>query len=149
LDGVDRTLYNACDVACDIPRLAESLPHCGEEPMTFEMIEHRLERLVERRLVLRDGARYLALAIPLGEYSPPGPVVERFYDLLSSIGTSFEDGWLLAPDIDAVAVGRIASRTAQASGRCHRPDTGVRRLTTSQFSIRDDGAVVVRRVLPQ
>jgi ribosomal peptide maturation radical SAM protein 1 len=150
IGGVDRILYQTCDSACDLRQLAESLGRTGEGPLAPDAIERRLERLVERGLLVRDGSRYLALAIPLGEYSPPVRAVARFYELLKVLGTRIEGGWILSADVDALAVRRrLASRNEKARSR-GRPQRGVaRRLSTSQFSILDQGAVFVRRVVSQ
>ena len=41
-----------------------------------------------RRLIVRDGDTFLALAIPLGEYTPSDAIVERFHQLVDTIGTT-------------------------------------------------------------
>jgi apolipoprotein N-acyltransferase len=36
---------------------------------------------------MRDGAYYLALAIPLGEYSPSPKILERFQEVAQKLGS--------------------------------------------------------------
>ena len=51
-------------------------------------IEDGLAPLVDRGLMVRDGNSFLSLAIPLGEYSPSEAILERFYRLVDTIGTT-------------------------------------------------------------
>lgn len=66
LVGVDRTLYEACDGLADVRRLAAI---AGPETQDRDIVA-RLQPLVDRGLLVTDGQRYLALAIPLDEYRP-------------------------------------------------------------------------------
>jgi len=50
-------------------------------------MEEALQPLVDRDLLVRDGSYYLALAIPLGEYSPSPKVLERFQEVAKNLGT--------------------------------------------------------------
>jgi hypothetical protein len=85
LTGVDRDLYQACDQIADMTRLsavAESASH----PMTSDEIGDRLRPLVERGLILKDGGRHLALAIPVGEYLPSSATLDRMNDTIRRQG---------------------------------------------------------------
>jgi hypothetical protein len=42
--------------------------------------------MVDRGLVVRDGGRYLSLAVPLEDYAPSGRSVARILDVLSGVG---------------------------------------------------------------
>src|SRR2546426_2935374 len=142
LRGADRILYQACDSACDLRQLAESLERSSEGPLPPDEIPGRLAPLVERGLLVRDGARYLALAIPLGEYSPPARAVERFYHLLKVLGTRLDGGWVVSADITGNAARcRLASRNGRTPGRRHVRRRRARRLMASQFSTNDQGQV--------
>lgn len=57
LRGDDRALYMACDAITDASQL--------EPPQAT-----RLKTMADRGLMLSDGSRYLALAVPVGEYQP-------------------------------------------------------------------------------
>lgn len=74
LDGPERTLYLACDAAADVRTLANGLA------------ADSIEGLVERRLVVRDGSRVLALAVPLGEYVPARAVRAHFDRIVARLG---------------------------------------------------------------
>jgi ribosomal peptide maturation radical SAM protein 1 len=143
LRGPDRILYQALDGASDLRRLAEAL-EASSMPLPPGEIEERLEVLVKRRLLIRDGRRYLALAVPLGEYSPPGPVVKRFYELARALGRRVPGGWV-------VSTARAPRRLNQIAPSRRHPRTrgaGRRRqglsLTTAHFSIHDRDAVLIR-----
>lgn len=55
LTGADRTLYLACDEVREV---------------RDKDAQHRLSRFIDLRLMIAEGDRYLALAIPVGEYRP-------------------------------------------------------------------------------
>ena len=74
LTGEDRRLYLACDAIADGSRLE---PQGGR----------RLNAMAERGLMLRDGAKYLSLAVPLGEYKPSGAAAARLRTMFSAAGT--------------------------------------------------------------
>jgi ribosomal peptide maturation radical SAM protein 1 len=146
--GVDRILYQACDVASDLRRLADCLERNAEGALPPDIIERRLDPLVARGLIVRDGSRYLALAIPLGEYTPPAPAVERFYDLLKVLGTRLDGGWIVSTDDAGNAIRRAPTlRNARRPGRRPLRRRRARRLTASQFSTNAQGQVFIRRIV--
>lgn len=137
LHGLDRLLYKACDCACDARRLAEAAASAPGGPISADEVERRLEPLVERGLMVRDGSRYLALAIPLARdsgYSPPAAAVARLYDLVRAVGRRVPGGWVVSPGVPSPA--RLSRRPSRA-GRALR-------LTASQFSVNSRGEVRVR-----
>jgi ribosomal peptide maturation radical SAM protein 1 len=80
LEGEERALYLACDAAADRRGLA------GAHGLSADAVDERLGPLVERGLMLRDGGRYLALAITLGDYVPPAAVAARFRAMARALG---------------------------------------------------------------
>jgi ribosomal peptide maturation radical SAM protein 1 len=78
LTGIDRTLYETCDGVTDVRRLAAVAASASAD----ENVIGRLQPLVERGLLVTDGQRYLALAIPLEEYRPRPPVLARIRRLI-------------------------------------------------------------------
>ncbi len=146
LHGADRVLYQACDTACDARRLAEAVASSPGGPISPEEVARRLEPLLERGLMVRDGSRYLALAIPLAEYSPPALAVERFYDLARALGRRIPGGWVVSPDAAHTAATRrrgAPRATSRRRGRLRGRRGG--RLTASQFSVDARGEVLIRR----
>ena len=85
MEGIDRILYKACDAACDVRQLAHIAQSAGLDA-TVDDIAARLEPLVEQGFLLQDGTRYLALAIPLGEYSPDATVIDRVFRIATVLG---------------------------------------------------------------
>jgi hypothetical protein len=145
--GADRILVQACDAACDLLRLGQCLEDHAEGPLASEAIKQRLEPLEEAGLLVRDGSRYLALAVALGEYSPRPPAVERFHELVRAVGRRVDGGWVIPGDPSAhaghrrVAVPFARSRSPSQTRHPHRS-----RLAASQFSIDDRGDVMIRAI---
>ena len=145
LRGIDRLLYEACDSAQGAGRLAECVASNGGGPVSPEEVERRLEPLLERGLMVRDGSRYLALAVPLGRYSPPAPAVERFFDLLRALGKRVRGGWVVS--LDAARLTTSKRTVACRKGLPRRGRSQARpalRLTASQFSVGARGEVRIR-----
>ncbi|HVR38492.1 MAG TPA: RiPP maturation radical SAM C-methyltransferase [Thermoanaerobaculia bacterium] len=126
LPAEQRLLYLACDAVTDARQLATQLSR------TVEEITSALAPLLEQGLILQDGARYLALAVPLGDYTPDRPIVERFYGIIRNIAE---------PSRRGIAVRWSGSARPRRSPAARLPRMTRRPLTTSQFSI--DGNHVV------
>ena len=88
--GADRALYLACDMASDARTIA--LTAWGADALSSAEIEERLRSLADRGLMASEGPRFLALAIPLGEYEPAPKVVERFWKVARSLGSPVRGG---------------------------------------------------------
>jgi ribosomal peptide maturation radical SAM protein 1 len=145
LRGIDRILYKACDCASDLGSLGQCLAKSPEGPLGAEAIEQRLAPLVEKGLLVRDGSRYLALAIPLGEYSPAGPARERFYALARRLGKKVPEGWIVSPSMTVDALDR-GLRSRRRGRRLSPRPSHRRRLTPSDFSVNERGEVLIRRL---
>ena len=142
LRGIDRTLYQACQVAPDLRQLTRT---AGSDvvPSAPEEIEERLQPLRDRGLLVKDGARYLALAVPLGDYTPHPAVVERFREIALSLGRPVRGGVVLPIGTAGhESRARCTPRRRQPRRRARRR-TG-RALTASQFSFREIGELFVR-----
>lgn len=92
LSDARRLLYLACDAARDPRQLSADLVSMAGLHFSTDEIAAMLAPMVEDGLMLRDGLRYLALAIPLGEYVPARPVVDQFCRLVRGIGEPSADG---------------------------------------------------------
>jgi ribosomal peptide maturation radical SAM protein 1 len=95
LKGVDRAIYEACDAVSTTAGLAASLDRTGLGALTEQVIAERLEPLVEAGLVVRDGGRYLALAVSLAQYAPPAEAAERLCGMVPSSFRMNERGKLV------------------------------------------------------
>lgn len=140
LSGIDRLLYKACDAAADVRQLAETAERRGG--MSAGHVEERLEALRARGLVVRDGSKFLALAVPLGEYTPPPTVVEKFYSVARSIGRPEGTGLVLRLDCRREHVTRRS--TVQLRKRRRQGRRSLRALVPSRFYINTDGDLVIR-----
>src|SRR5215210_3459350 len=86
LKGALARVYAACDSMCHLGRLCELLARETGETFTEAAVEEILQPLVDRDLLMRDGSYYLALAIPLGEYSLSPKILERFQEVAQKLG---------------------------------------------------------------
>ncbi len=86
LTGSDKVLYNACDAVCDRARLVEIATAAAQPGLSAEDVDRALALLVDRGLMVRDGSRYLALAIKLGDYFPRPPVLREFRRAVRRLG---------------------------------------------------------------
>jgi ribosomal peptide maturation radical SAM protein 1 len=80
LAGADRALYEACDGIAHVHRLA-ALAGADADGGDGAVIA-RLQPLIDQGLLVTDGQRYLALAIPLEEYRPPAAMRARIRQVL-------------------------------------------------------------------
>ena len=76
LQGPERALYEACDAAADARTLARAAGCDGPEA-----VHDALGPLVDQGLMVRDGSRYLALALSLSEYALPAWAGQRRREL--------------------------------------------------------------------
>ena len=139
LNGVDRLLYLACDTTTDLGRLAEVAQAAGAT-LTAEQVERRLDPLVARDLLVREGNKYLALAVRLGEYVLTPESTARFFEIAKAIGRRRNGHITIALDdspnvVPAFRLARLlkAGTTTYRRARLHR----------SQFSLNDRGELVV------
>jgi ribosomal peptide maturation radical SAM protein 1 len=127
LTGDDRRLYQACDAIADSSRF---------EPGDAG----RLQAIADRGLMLRDGGKYLALAVPLGEYQPSGAAAARLRAMIQSAGTRTRDGVRIALDVDErAAAAKSRARHAGAARQSAAP------LTRAHFELTGAGELFVRR----
>ena len=143
LSGLDRVLYQACDAACDVRQLMQIAGDAGLTAASINGISERLQPLVDQGILLRDGSRYLGLAISLGEYSPHPSTVRRFYRIASGLGRRCADRLLIPLNGGSRLVHtqrrrrRLRTKRIQSIGRR-------RRLTQAHFAITDNGDLEIR-----
>lgn len=122
LSGAGRLLYSACDAVTDVRQLERTLTALGA-PRGTEEIASMLAPLVDDGLILQDGGRYLALAVPVGEYAPARSVVREFYGVVKRIGVPTGDGI-------AIPLNGAAKRRASAPFRIKQHS-----ISTPQFKV--------------
>jgi hypothetical protein len=79
LIGADRELYLACDAITDASAL---------EPSSAE----RLRAIAGRGLMINEGAKYLSLAVPIGEYQPSREAMKRLRPVIATIDAADRAG---------------------------------------------------------
>jgi ribosomal peptide maturation radical SAM protein 1 len=148
LSGVDRALYQACDGICDLYHGAEIAAHSGcgpaEQSSNVEDTRARLDSFVARGLAVRQENRYLALAVPLGDYSPPPHVVEEVYRLARVLGDNHSGTWIVPLDgiDDRARRVDMLRRVPRNGSKRSRQRRGA--LTPASFSITDQGELAIR-----
>ena len=145
LESEDRVLYRACDSASDVRTVVESLAKSGQGLVSPDTVQGRLDSFVDLGLVIRDGSRYLALAIPLDEYCPSPVIIERFFELVRSMGKRSGAGWALLPEMVPRALPRRDRHSRRRTSE-PAPRSAGRRLTPQQFSIGPGGEVLIEGV---
>jgi ribosomal peptide maturation radical SAM protein 1 len=70
LSDLDRLLYKQCDAVADVRRLVGVARGEGYATASEESVAERLDRLCDAGLMLRDGRRYLALAVSAETFRP-------------------------------------------------------------------------------
>ncbi|MBI4472698.1 MAG: RiPP maturation radical SAM protein 1 [Acidobacteria bacterium] len=116
LDGIQRELYIACDGICG----------------TLQQEEARLlAPLVERRLLIESGGRYLALAVHAGAYQPTAAVTRKFYRAVRALGRPTSSGAVIALARRADGVLEPVDSSCGRGLFLRSPS----RITPSQFSV--------------
>lgn len=77
LRGVERALYAACDRIRHVTHLRKIAEEETDRPWSPQDVSALLMSLLDAGLMIREGRRYLSLAIPVGEYAPPSDALER------------------------------------------------------------------------
>ncbi|HEY0737385.1 MAG TPA: RiPP maturation radical SAM C-methyltransferase [Herpetosiphonaceae bacterium] len=91
LRDLQQLLYVACDSARNLNQLRQIVQEHTGAPIATAEVEELLRPLLEQGLMLREDQSYLSLAIPLGDYSPRRSVLERFQEVLQTLGRSSGD----------------------------------------------------------
>jgi ribosomal peptide maturation radical SAM protein 1 len=134
LSGLERDLYLACDAVADARGLASLAP--------ADAVAERLAPLVERGLMLRQDSKYLALAVPLGDYSPAPPALRRVFARVRELGAPTARGARLRlRPLDGIAGVRVAD-DVRRNGRPF-PRRRSLRLRPEQFSLAAPHALLV------
>lgn len=124
LTGIDRSLYLACGHIADFTTLAALAGGLRRDAAGDADVRQRLEALVLKGLLITEQDKYLALAIPVGEYQPPSHIAARLFREIRA------------------ARGRPTSVSIRIDGRLPRSKFGA-----AHFSTAADGSVLVRSVI--
>jgi ribosomal peptide maturation radical SAM protein 1 len=143
LEGAERALFEACDTVQDIRTLvgiaAKTSPG-GEIAGDVAAVERRMCSLLEQGILTRQGDRLLSLVLTLGEYSPQGKGLERFFQVAGACG-QWTKGAIVVPLGQAFRAGRVRTSGPASTVRGLRR---FKRLCPEQFSVDDNGAVRIR-----
>jgi ribosomal peptide maturation radical SAM protein 1 len=131
LDPMDRAICEACDGITDARRIASALQEKGI-PIESAALLRRLAALVDDAYLLRDGERYIGLAVPLGDYELPAHSVGRLVSAAQRLGRRTK--------------GRITIPVEALDKRCtisKEPSVRVAKHVRPTFSIEKRGDLVV------
>lgn len=82
ISGIERIIYLECDRIHTTQELQHLIKQHFHQELTIENIEELLQELVKRNLMIKEGNKYLSLAIPLGDYSPSNPyILHKFLNI--------------------------------------------------------------------
>ena len=98
LNGTAKKLFEACDGICGLHKLQAIAEADAGKSVSQEQLAAALQPLVDCGLLLREGSSYLSLAIPLGDYSPPGKVLRKFQRVVQTLGRAEGDRIMIDPD---------------------------------------------------
>jgi radical SAM superfamily enzyme YgiQ (UPF0313 family) len=76
LTGIERALYIAGDQASSLRELSQTA-EVRSERVDGPCIEAALNSFVDDGLALKEGGRFLSLAVPIGDYTPPTQILRR------------------------------------------------------------------------
>ena len=141
LRGLPRALHEACDAAKSLRELAAA----GRTPSGFarDEVERALDALVASRLVLSDGERHLALAVPLGRFAPEGRALDRFWRVARAMGRTTGDGIVIPVHNYDAEFCTLRARNRSASPPASESARTCERLTPDRFSVnRHEGLVL-------
>lgn len=141
LRGVDRLLYLACDDAATSEQLSRRLLAAGASAAP-EAVDERLAPLCESGLVIAAGARYLALAVRLGDYVPGPLVTRRFRHTARALGRSIPWGASVPLEGRFVTHDRACWPARRTAGRARRGPPRGRRLP--RFAVRGESVLEIR-----
>jgi ribosomal peptide maturation radical SAM protein 1 len=97
LKDLPRYLLLACEgirTEAELRKTLDEMPLPG--PPEAEL-ESALKKLQDLKFLLQMDHRYLALPLPLGEYSPPAALMQRFLNVLSEQGAAIDGSCLVIP----------------------------------------------------
>lgn len=87
LTGLQRTLYLACDSTQSLSKLRRVVTGQTGRQDSYEKFEQLLQPMLNRYLMVREGNKYLSLAIPVGIYSPRPESIERIQRYTHNVDT--------------------------------------------------------------
>lgn len=88
LEGTEKVLYEACDSIRSISEIfAEAT--VSDPSLSTERIIELLDDLVARKIMIREGNKYLSLAVPVGDYGPTAASNAAFLEFLRERKTVF------------------------------------------------------------
>lgn len=97
LTGWARLLLLACDGIRTRDDLLKTLAAEDGPDHVEPAIESTLQQLHDLKFLLQMDRRFLSLPLPLGEYSPPAGMMERFLQLLAASGAHIDGESLVIP----------------------------------------------------
>lgn len=137
LRGLPRLLHDVCDASTSLRDVADAAR--AAVGARHEEAGAALSSLLADRLLLREGDRFLALAVPLGRFSPEGRALERFRQLARAIGRKTRDG--IAVPLQNIDMHLRIPRANEKPAK--RPARSCDRLSLDRLSVNRRGELVI------
>ena len=140
LRGEARAVHDACDASTNVRAAVERVR--SEYGFSREATERALSALVRDRLLLEDGERRLALAVPLGRFAPLGRASARFHRLARRIGRRTRDGIAFPVHNAAVTFRTRNGDDAPHAPKSTRTTSSSDEVLLDRFSVNRHGELV-------
>jgi ribosomal peptide maturation radical SAM protein 1 len=141
LRGLARRLHEACDASASARALADGAGAAAGA--SREETRAALDALVADRLLLRDGERHLALAVPLGRFAPEGRARDRFWRTARLLGRRTRDG-ISIPIHNGVVNVRTTRADARPMAEAGRRESSANEpVLSTRFSVNRRGELVI------
>lgn len=140
LRGLPRLLHDACDASASRRALDErGRAESGASPAECGAA---LATLVADRLVLPDGERHLALAVPLGRFALSGRAASRFAALARRHARKTRDGFAFPGDNRPVTLGTRDGDEGERAPLRRGPSPATDTVSLDRFSVNRRGELV-------
>lgn len=135
MTGADRAIYLACDGIADATQLHQANGNTAA----------RLDAMVARGLMLREGSKFLSLAVPLGDYRPAGASAALLHALIARVGARTREGIRIALDDPRFQIdNQSGADTINPAGRA-RPVRSGAAMSLADFRLVGSNELQVRR----
>jgi len=93
--GLEKDLYLYCDSVRTFKQIMQFAERYLKRNLSVEELQAVLNPMISSGLLMKEEDSYIALALPLGDYSPKKPVVEKLSETIRKMGNASGDSIIL------------------------------------------------------
>lgn len=108
---LEKELYLYCDSVRTVNQITQFAQAHLKRNLLIDELNAILDPMVSSGLLMKNGDSYIALALPLGEYSPKKPVLEKLSETFRKIGNTADGSIIIDLDTKPLKV-KIDSESA-------------------------------------